>query len=269
MHGEFICITCGVQYSESTSPPERCLICEDPRQYVGPQGQEWTTLEEIKRTHRNAFSSEQPNLRTIVTEPKFAIGQRCFLVQGRRNNVLWECISLMDDDTVRRVKELGGVTAIAISHPHYYSALVEWSRALGGVPVYLHAADRQWVMRPDSCIQFWDGETKEIGDGLTLLRGGGHFEGGTMLHWDDGEGALLPGDIIQVCPDHNHVSFMRSYPNYVPLPANAVERVVGAVEPFEFDKVYGIWPGLNIKTGGKNAVRRSKERYLRALTEIV
>ena len=117
------------------------------------------------------------------------------------------------------VEAVGGVSAIAISHPHYYTAMVEWSRAFGGVPVHLHAADRQWVMRPDKAIAFWDGETLKLGEGLMLVRCGGHFEGGTVLHWQggaDGKGAILTGDIIQVVADRKHVSFMYSYPNYVP-----------------------------------------------------
>jgi hypothetical protein len=41
-------------------------------------------------------------------------------------------------------------------------------------------------------------------------------------------GALLSGDIIQVVPDREYVSFMYSYPNHVPLPASAIERIVKA-----------------------------------------
>ena len=130
------------------------------------------------------------------------------------------------------VKAVGGVSVIAISHPHYYASMVDWSRAFGGVPIHLHAADRQWVMRPDKAIAFWENDTKPLGDGLTLVRCGGHFEGGTVLHWQAGaysKGALLTGDIIQVVSDRKHVSFMYSYPNYVPLSASAVDRIVRVV----------------------------------------
>ncbi len=146
--------------------------------------------------------------------------------------------------------------------------MVEWSRAFGGVPIYLHAADRQWVMRPDPAIEFWDGETKALHDGLTLIRCGGHFEGGTVLHWPagaDGKGVLLAGDILQVCMDRRHVSFMYSYPNYIPLPAEAVRRAVAAVEPFAFDRIYGFMFDLAIMEGAKAAVRRSADRYLRMI----
>src|SRR5256886_12422479 len=51
-------------------------------------------------------------------------------------NVMWDCIPLVDEPVVEAVRGLGGVRAIAISHPHYYSGMIEWSRALGGVPVH-------------------------------------------------------------------------------------------------------------------------------------
>ncbi len=43
-----------------------------------------------------------------------------------------------------------------------------------------------WVMRPDPCIKPWRGETFELLPGVTLVRGGGHFPGGSMLHWAAG-----------------------------------------------------------------------------------
>ena len=55
----YICLTCGVQYAPSERPPERCPICEDERQYVGWQGQQWTTLEElIDEGRRNELREE-------------------------------------------------------------------------------------------------------------------------------------------------------------------------------------------------------------------
>ena len=146
--------------------------------------------------------------------------------------------------------------------------MVEWSRAFGGVRIYLHAADRPWVMRPDKAIVFWEGETRTLAEGLTLIRCGGHFDGATILHWAGGaggRGALLTGDIIQVVPDRKHVSFMYSYPNYIPLPASAIERIVRAVEPLEYDRVYGAFWDMVIERDGKEVVRESAERYLRAI----
>jgi hypothetical protein len=123
-------------------------------------------------------------------------------------------------------------------------------------------------MRPDDAVAFWDGETKALGGGLTLIRCAGHFDGGTVLHWAggaEGRGVLLSGDILQVVPDRKHVSFMWSYPNYVPLGAAAVRRVVGAVEPFAFDRIYGAFWDMTIERDANAAVARSLERYLRAI----
>src|SRR5437867_5424059 len=235
----YICVTSGTQYPESHDPPAHCLICEEERQYIGWKGQQWTTLEELRASHRNSIKEEEPGLIGVGTEPSFAIGQRALLVQAPGGNVLWDCITLVDDQTVERVRALGGVKAIAISHPHYYSCMVEWSRAFGGVPIYIHEADRRWVVRPDDAIVFWQGETCSLGAGLTIVRCGGHFAGASVLHWAagaGGRGALLSGDTIQVVSDRNWVSFMYSYPNLIPLNAPAVERIVQSVEPFAFER---------------------------------
>ncbi len=264
----FLCTTCDTQYTETPTSPERCDICEDERQYVGWAGQRWMTPHELRSDHTTQIRAEETNLTGIGTTPKFGIGQRALLVQSPGGNVLWDCISLIDDATVGAVRNLGGLAAIAISHPHYYSSMVEWSRAFQDIPIYLHAADRRWVMRPDPAIVFWDGETRRLHDGMTLVRCGGHFDGGTVLHWPagaEGKGVLLSGDILQVCQDRRHVSFMYSYPNYIPLPAGAVRRAVAAVEPFAFDRLYGFMFDLVIKEDAKAAVSRSRDRYLQAI----
>ena len=266
----FICSTCGTQHAESEQPPTSCAVCEDDRQYIKATGQQWTTHERMRLTNRNSVRFEESGLIGIGIDPQFAIGQRALLVRTPDGNLLWDCVSLLDPALVEMVKALGGISAIAISHPHYYSSMVEWSRAFGDVPIYLHVADEQWVMRPDKAIVFWDGEAKVLGNDLTLIRCGGHFDGGTVLHWQEGpnsKGALLTGDIIQVVADRKHVSFMYSYPNYIPLSAAAIERIVRAVEPFRYDRVYGAFWDTVIDRDGKAAVSRSAERYLRAITE--
>lgn len=263
----YLCVTCGTQH-EGGNEPAHCLICEDERQYVGIEGQQWTTLAKIAETHKNTWVDLEPGLSTAFMSPKFAIGHRAFLIESRGGNVLWEVLPLLDDETVAAIHQKGGVSAIAISHPHYYTAMVEWSRALNNVPVYLHAADAQWIMRHDDCIQLWDGERRDLHDGITLTRGGGHFAGGTMLHWPaggKGKGALLPGDIIQVVPDQRWVSFMYSYPNLIPLSAESATRVVKAVDDLEYDVVYGAFHPLTVARDGKAAVQRSLQRYLDAL----
>lgn len=265
----FICATCGTQHAPSPAPPARCAICEDERQYVGWEGQQWTTLEQLRESHEPDIREEEPGLVGFGTRPSFAIGQRALLVRAPGGNVLWDCISLIDDEIVASVERLGGLSAIAISHPHYYSSMVEWSHTFDA-PVHLHADDREWVLRGDERIEFWDGETLELQPGLTLLRLGGHFAGGTVLHWaagHGGRGALLSGDIVQVVQDRRWVSFMRSYPNLIPLPAAAVRRITAKLAPYEFERIYGAWYGRVVADGGKEAVARSAERYLEALGE--
>ncbi|MHB0958030.1 MAG: MBL fold metallo-hydrolase [Pirellulaceae bacterium] len=264
----FICTTCGTQYAESEQPPTLCPVCEDERQYIKVTGQQWTTLERLRLAHRNSIRFEEPGLTGIGIDPEFAIGQRALFVRTPSGNVLWDCVPLLDLAVVEMLEALGGVTALAISHPHYYSSMVEWSRAFNDVPIYLHAADQPWVMRPDKAITFWDGETKMLGDQLTLVRCGGHFEGGTVMHWKEGaegKGALLTGDIIQVVADRQHVSFMYSYPNYVPLPASAIERIVKAVAPLRYDRIYGAFWDMVIHQDGRAALTRSAERYRAAV----
>ena len=264
----FICTTCGTQYAEGDEPPNACAICQDERQYVKSTGQQWTTLDNLRKSNRNSIRFEEARLIGIGIDPHFAIGQRAVFVRTAQANVLWDCVPLLDPALIEMVKALGGISAIAISHPHYYSSMVEWSRAFGGVPIYLHADDRQWVMRPDNAIVSWEGGSKAVGEGLTLIHCGGHFDGGTVLHWAGGaggKGALLSGDIIQVVADRKHVSFMYSYPNYIPLAASTVERIVKAVEPFQYDRVYGAFWDMVIEQDGKAVVKRSAERYLRAI----
>jgi hypothetical protein len=266
----FVCSTCGTQFAATEKPPECCAICKDSRQYVPRGGQQWTTLEELRATHRNSWQSCEPGLFGIGTVPDFAIGQRALLLRTNEGNFLWDCISLLDQAAVELLHSLGGLRGIAISHPHYYTTMVEWSRAFDDAPINLHAADRQWVMRPDKAIQFWEEDEKELAPGLTLLRCGGHFPGATILHWRDGaegRGALLTGDILQVTPD-GMVSFMFSYPNLIPLPAGAVEMIGQKVAECAFDRIYGAFWGRIIPSNAREKVRLSVARYLAAIDSL-
>jgi glyoxylase-like metal-dependent hydrolase (beta-lactamase superfamily II) len=272
----FICSMCGTQYAPSDSPPDGCAICQEERQYVHPQGQGWTTLEQMRgsgkpwlATQRNAFARYEPGLFGIATVPGIGIGQRALLLRTPRGNVLWDCIAFFDDSTVEIVEALGGIAAIAISHPHYYTCMVEWSRAFGGAPILLHSGDREWVMRADPAIEFWKGETKEIFPGVTLIHVGGHYTGATVLHWASdasGKGALLSGDIVQVVGPDKTVSFMWSYPNLIPLDASTVQRIADVLEPWPFDPIYGAWPEALIKTGGKQILANCVRRYIDAVS---
>jgi len=267
MENYFICVQCGTQFPAAAKPPRHCPICEDQRQYVGHSGQEWTTLKRLAASHCNRFENEAPELLGIGTNPGFAIGQRALLLHSPSGNVLWDCISLVDNNTVAEVKAHGGIRAVAISHPHFYSSMVEWSERFGA-EILLHTWDREWVVRDSPRIRFWEGETEPLFDGLTLINCGGHFEGGTVLHWPagaGGKGALLTGDIIQVVQDRRYVSFMRSYPNLIPLGPAAISRILKTIEPFCFEQIYGAWWKANVLSDAKAAVARSAQRYLHAI----
>jgi hypothetical protein len=259
-----ICNACGTSYPDAPEPPPNCLICEDERQFVPHGGQVWTTPQKLAGGHVNAWRRLEPNLFEIHTHPGFGIGQRALLLRTPQGNILWDCIALLDDATEALVRALGGLQAIAISHPHYYTCMQDWARAFG-CPVHLHAADADWVMRPDPAIRHWDGETLEILADVTLLRLGGHFPGGTVLHWAggaEGRGVILSGDIVQVAADLDRVSFLWSYPNMMPLAAVTVLRIAATLAPWQFDRIYGAFPGRQVMAGGARAVQRSAKRYI-------
>jgi hypothetical protein len=263
----FICTTCGMQYAQSDEAPARCLICEEERQYVPPRGQTWTTLQALRQSHTNTFREYEPGIIGIGATPAFAIGQRALLVRTGKGNILWDCIATLDDATVTLIEGLGGIDAIAISHPHFYTTMVEWAHAFTA-PIHLHAADKEWIMRSDPAIELWDGETKTLWDGVTLLRCGGHFEGGTVLHWRDGaggRGVVCAGDILTVTTDRKWLSFMRSYPNFIPLSARTVERIGAALHPFAFEAIYGHYFDRAIAKDAKAVLEASVARYVAAV----
>ena len=255
-----------MQRSPSAAPPADCPICEDERQYVRQGGQKWTTLQDLKAAgHRIVTRELERGLNGVGVEPSLGIGQRALLVRTPAGNILWDCIGFIDAQGVEAVSALGGIAGIAMSHPHFYGVMVEWSRAFGGCPIYLPRADRAWVPRDDAAIVEWSG-TRELLPGVTLVQTGGHFEGSAVLHsaaGAGGKGALLVGDSITVVPDVRAVSFMRSYPNLIPLPAAEIHRIVAAVRPYAFDRIYGGWWDRVTETDGKAAIERSAQRYLR------
>jgi glyoxylase-like metal-dependent hydrolase (beta-lactamase superfamily II) len=265
----FICTACGTQYAPSEAPPPQCLICVEERQYVPPGGQAWTVLDALAARSFNAWREHEPGLFGIGTQPSFAIGQRALLLRTAHGNVLWDCVAMLDAATVALVEALGGLAAIAISHPHFYTTMVEWSRAFGDVPIHLHAADKAWVMRSSPAIRFWEGETLSLLPEVTLIRCGGHFPGAACLHWAkgaDGRGVLLSADTATVAVDRKYLSFMRSYPNLIPLSAAQVQRIGAALEPFAYDTIYGHYFDRVIRSGGKQAMQASVERYAAALS---
>ena len=137
----FFCVACGTSYPEAERPPERCPICSEERQYVPRGGQAWISREALAAGHRNAWARHEPGLMSVQTVPAFAINQRAFLLRTPAGNVLWDCLALLDGATEELVRGLGGIAAVAVSHPHYYTAAADWAAAFGAA-VHLHAADR-------------------------------------------------------------------------------------------------------------------------------
>jgi hypothetical protein len=265
----WICETCGIQYGETAEPPESCAICLDERQYVGWAGQKWTTPTALAATHHNELREQETDLLGIGTCPAFAVGQRALLVRTAEGNILWDCISLVDETTRIAVSALGGIAIICCSHPHFYGACVDWADTFDS-RIILPAADRAWQMRESRRIEIWDGEPLELAAGCTLAQIGGHFDGASVLHWAngaDGRGALLTGDTVHVVADRDWVSFMWSFPNLIPLDPRTVGSIADRVGQFAFERVYGgFWGGVVVQDGSA-AVRRSAERYVARATE--
>jgi hypothetical protein len=259
----WICTACGTQFPPTDAPASACPTCLDPRQYVGYGGQAWTTMDELGRDHANRVEQSEPGLVGIGSDPRFAIGQRALLADG----LLWDCITLLDDETGRAVDALGGIDTIAISHPHFYGSMVDWAERFDA-RILLHEADREHIVRPSPRIELWSGDRLRLEEGVELIRLGGHFAGGTVCRLAraaGGRGALLTGDIVQVVADRDWVSFMYSYPNLIPLPAHEVARIRAVLETLEFDRVYGAWWDTIVAEDAKRKVLRSADRYIAAL----
>ena len=263
----WICQTCGVQYESAASPPDGCHICLDERQYVPASGQAWTTPHDLERSHRLVIERMEAGVWSIHIDPPFAIGQRAFLIQTSDGNLLWDCVSLVTPAAVDRIRKLGGVRAIAVSHPHYYSAIADWSRAFDGAPVWLHEGDRAWLARRPDHLHFWSGSRHELFGGVSLVHSAGHFDGFQVAHWPDGaeaRGVLFAGDQPQVCQDGKWVTFMYSYPNWMPLGPAAVRHVVSSLDGVLFDRLYGPF-GRHLLADAKDVIARSARRYLSAI----
>lgn len=266
-----ICVACSTQFPPEAGVPERCPICSDDRQYIPDAGQQWTTLAGEQGRHHNIFEEVEAGVVRISSTPKFGIGQHAWLVESSGGRILWDLVGYVDETTIAEVGRRGGIDAIAISHCHYYSTMVEWSHALGDVPILLHEANRDWVMRPYDRVQFWSGDTFEPSPGMTLIRTGGHFPGGTVMHVGGSvhphtAGLLFVGDIIQVVQDRHMVTYMYSYPNDIPLDPGSVRRMADMVKPYRFDRVYGAFPGGIVPDRGGEVVQESADRYIRYVT---
>ena len=263
-----ICVTCGTQYPPAERPPQECRVCVDDRQHVGREGQLWTTHEELAATLHVRIEDDDGLVGIGITE-SFAIPQRALLVpDAEAGNVLWDCISVVTPEAVAVIEAMGGIDTIAVSHPHFYSAMVEWSDAFGGVPILVHEADRDWIARTSSNVTHWSGDEYRLSSTVSLVHLPGHFPGSSALYWTGsptGRRALLTGDSLHVAGDRRHVSIMHSVPNYIPVGPTIVEDLRRRLAPLEFDDLHGFTWGLNIRGGARAAVGESLDRYLEAI----
>jgi hypothetical protein len=262
----WLCRTCGVEHAAASGV---CAICADERQWVPADGQQWATLQELAgEGMRSSVTVIEDGLIGVGSTPAFGIGQLGKLIcgpdssGGSDGNVLWDPPGFVDDAAVAAVAEHGPVAAIATSHPHMFGAQVEWSHRLGGVPVYVNAADADWVMRPDPVIKHWS-DTLQLTRTLSVVRVGGHFPGSAVACWVDGaggRGVLLVGDTIFPNPDRRTVGFLRSYPNRLPLSAAVVQRMADTLAQLRFDRIYGLFTNA-IDTDARAAVQYSAARH--------
>ncbi|MFE5307048.1 hydrolase [Isoptericola sp. NPDC056605] len=265
----WICRTCAVEHS---TRPEVCAICADERQWVPVTGQAWTTLDELAAEGLAVEVAElEPDLLALHATPHVGIGQQAKVVRTDAGALLWDPLGFVDDVGVAAVVSAaaGGDVVIAASHPHMFGVQVEWSRRLAAatgrdVPVLVSEADAGWVARPDAVIETWSPDAsgeREVLPGVVLSQPGGHFPGSAVVHWTgaDGRGVLLSGDTIFANPDRT-ASFMRSYPNRIPLSGAVVTRVAEHVARRPFDRLYNNFDGV-IPADARDVVLRSAERH--------
>jgi hypothetical protein len=264
MSGGVLCATCGTQFQPGTEP-DRCPICEDDRQYVLPAGQNWTSIEELSaKGHANVIRDLDAGVYSIETVPRFGIGQRAMVIRTSHGNLLWDCISFLDDETISQIEKRGGITAIAVSHPHFYSSMVTWSKTFSDAPIYLPESAREWVFSSNENIRLWEGSTQRLWPDLSLHRTGGHFACSQVALWESGaggRGCLFSADEPMVNPGCDSVSLMHSFPNSIPLDVGRRNRVLAVLAELSFDRIYGGWQGREITTGAKQVIEKSVNLY--------
>ncbi len=150
-----LCTACGTSYAAPA--PRHCPICEDERQFIPPGGQRWITQTDLRAAHTNRWQQHLPGLLSLQSLPAFGINQRAFLLCTPHGNILWDCIAHLDEATETLIRALGGLQAIAISHPHYYTTMQDWAAAFSA-PIWLHASDKAWIMRDSPWIRLWQEE---------------------------------------------------------------------------------------------------------------
>jgi hypothetical protein len=256
-----ICSTCGTAYPVE-SVPETCIICLDERQWVPSTGQHWTSSEDIPRTHSVKLNHLQDRLYEMEINPIFAIGQRALLLLSENGNVLWDCISLLDELTTEFIKSKGGLKAICFSHPHFYSNMNDWGE-LFNCPIFIHKNDAEHIMVRGKHIQLWEGDELELWDGIKIMLIGGHFAGSSILHvpFLSEKGTIICGDTLFLSPSKKHFSVVYSSPNRIPLPLAEMARIKDRFDGISFDSFYGYIKAQNLNKNVKEIFEKSMDRY--------
>ena len=261
-----LCATCGVEYGDQPLP-EVCLLCADERQWVPRSGQAWTTVGRLaEEGHAVVIEEHEPGLVGLTVEPRVGIGQTATLVLTDAGNVLFDVPAYLDDAAVEAIARLGGIAAVVASHPHMYGVQSLYSRAFGDAPVLVARADAAFLPLRVPAVRLWE-TAHEVVPGVWLEQVGGHFPGSTVAHLTgaDGRGVLLAGDAIFPGPGGWSVSFLRSYPNRLPLSGAVVRRIADQVGRLRFDRLYGNLRGLVPERAGE-VVEESARRYVAWVT---
>lgn len=256
-----VCITCGTYYPPSQTP-ELCTICMDERQYIPVMGQQWTTPDKMRSHHSVKINKLRRGLYELEVNPAFAIGQRALLILSEKGNVLWDCIPLLDEQAIAFIKSKGGLKAIAISHPHYYSNMNEWAETFH-CPIYIHQNDVMHIVDKREQISLWKGTELALWDGMKVKLMGGHFDGSSILHVPglSEKGTILCGDTVYISPSMQHMAVMYSYPNRIPLPIHEANSVLKKFLEIPFDSIYGFYSYQNILENAGEILRKSLSKY--------
>ncbi len=257
-----ICTTCGTQYPPNQPLPELCPICNDDRQYLPETGQNWTRLAELNKTHQVRISQLSAQIWSLKMQPDFAIANRALLVQSPGGNILWDCMPLLDEQTEDFIRSVGGLKAIAFSHPHYYTTMNEWA-ARFACPVYIHENDRPWILYPGEAIRLWNGARHELWDGIQIIHTGGHFPGSCVLHLpsETDRGTLLCGDSLLLSRSKRHLAVMFSYPNQILLPRDEFAAFDGRTAGLAFDNLHGAFDHQDLTGNAMTVFTTSMQRY--------
>lgn len=269
-----LCATCGVEQAAERREdlPAVCALCADERQWVPADAQRWTTVGELRRGGAGIDLTElEPGLWSLRVRAGVGIGQHAKVLVTPAGTLMVDVPAYIDAAAVAAVAGLGRLAGIIASHPHMYGMQSAWSEALAGpegpVPVYVSEPDAGWLARRPAATVLWSSGRTELAGlpGVSASQPGGHFPGSVVVHWtgDDGAGVILAGDTVGVARDRAWATFMRSFPNYLPLSGAVAERIAAHLDRYRYARLYDNFAGVLGVPGGDAArvVRRSASRH--------